>query len=208
MQTSDPGSKERDAKNNHGSCWHLQAAAFALLTGDHDALAVFRDRFKNHAHPSASRGRTAASRWNWLAPSPTVIRSSISMRLECSRTCLSTGTDNLWDFALPDGRGLATCFRFMAPFIANKQSWPYRHDVQYFDDFPCASRVCSLRVLLIGNSAYIDLWKRLDPDPQVPEVIRNHPIRQPVLWFTDGSKGESKILFADGISHLKSTALY
>jgi hypothetical protein len=24
----------------------------------------------------------------------------------------------------------------MAPFIANKQSWPYRHDVQYFDDLP------------------------------------------------------------------------
>ncbi len=34
MQTSDPGQKERDAKNNHGSCWLLQVAAFALLAGD------------------------------------------------------------------------------------------------------------------------------------------------------------------------------
>jgi len=25
-----------------------------------------------------------------------------------------------------------------------------------------------------------------DPDPTVPEVIRNHPIRQPVLWMQEG----------------------
>jgi len=29
---------------------------------------------------------------------------------------------------------------------------------------------------------YLDVWRRLDPDPKVPEVIRNMPIRQPLLW--------------------------
>ena len=29
---------------------------------------------------------------------------------------------------------------------------------------------------------YIELWKTLDPDPTVEEVIRNFPFRQPVLW--------------------------
>jgi len=26
------------------------------------------------------------------------------------------------------------------------------------------------------------LWERLDPDPTDPEVIRNFPVRQPLLW--------------------------
>jgi len=31
---------------------------------------------------------------------------------------------------------------------------------------------------------YLDLWRRLDPDPQQPETIRNHPVRQPLLWLS------------------------
>jgi hypothetical protein len=27
------------------------------------------------------------------------------------------------------------------------------------------------------------LWRRLDPDPTDQEIIRNHPIRQPLLWM-------------------------
>lgn len=183
MQTSDPGSKERDAKNNHGSCWHLQAAAFALLTGDHDALAVFRDRFKNSLIPAqvAADGSFPLE----LARTKPYGYSLFNLdALGMLAHVLSSGTDNLWDFALPDGRGLATCFRFMAPFIANKQSWSYRHDIQYFDDLPVRQPSLLFAGLAYGNSAYIDLWKGLDPNPQVPEVIRNHPIRQPVLWFT------------------------
>jgi hypothetical protein len=26
------------------------------------------------------------------------------------------------------------------------------------------------------------LWKRLDPDPTDKEIVRNYPIRQPLLW--------------------------
>jgi hypothetical protein len=29
----------------------------------------------------------------------------------------------------------------------------------------------------------VDLWRRLDPDPTDEEVVRNYPIRQPVLWL-------------------------
>jgi hypothetical protein len=183
MQTSEPGGKERDAKNNHGSCWLLQAAEFALLAGKNDALPEFRDRFKT-------------------VLIPTQVVTDGSFPLELARTkpygyslfnldalgmlaqVLSTGADNLWEFALPDGRGLAPCFRFMMPFIANKQLWPYRHDVQCWNDLPVRQPSLLLAGLAYRNSHYLDLWKRLDPDPRVPEVIRNHPIRQPVLWIS------------------------
>lgn len=183
MQTSEPGRKERDAKNNHGSCWLLQAAEFALLTGDDGVLRDSRDRFKNTIIP-------------------TQIAVDGSFPLELARTkpygyslfnldalgmlahVLSTASDSLWDFTLSDGRGLARCFRFMAPFIANKYSWSYRHDVQYFDDLPVRQPSLLFASLAYRKSEYADLWKRLDPDPQVPEVIRNHSVRQPLLWLS------------------------
>lgn len=183
MRTSEPGRKERDAKNNHGSCWLLQAAEFALLTGDGSVMRESRDRFKGTIIP-------------------TQIATDGSFPLELARTkpygyslfnldalgmlahVLSTGSDNLWEYALADGRGLAACFRFMAPYIANKQSWPYRHDVQYFDDLPVRQPSLLFAGLAYRKSEYLDLWKRLDPDPQVPEVIRNHPVRQPLLWLS------------------------
>ena len=183
MQSSTPGEKERDAKNNHGSCWLLQAAAFASLTGDDAVIGDCRNRFKSTIVPTQ------------VAPDG-------SFPLELARTkpygyslfnldalgmlahILSNGSDNLWDFTLSDGRGLTRCFRFMIPFIANKNAWPYRHDVQYFDDLPVRQPSLLFAGMAYRNQEYIDLWRRLDPDPTVPEVIRNHPIRQPVLWLT------------------------
>ncbi|MGA8740762.1 MAG: alginate lyase family protein [Terracidiphilus sp.] len=182
MQASEPGRKERDAKNNHSSCWLLQASEFALLTGDEGVLRDSRDRFRSTTIPAQ-------------------IAADGSFPLELARTkpygyslfnldalgmlahVLSTGSDNLWEYALADGRGIAACFRFMAPYIANKQSWPYRHDVQYFDDLPVRQPSLLFAGLAYRKSKYLDLWKRLDPDPQVPEVIRNHPVRQPLLWL-------------------------
>jgi hypothetical protein len=35
----------------------------------------------------------------------------------------------------------------------------------------------------LDKPEYIALWKKLDADPAVKEVLRNLPVRQPVLWF-------------------------
>ena len=183
MQTSVPGQKERDAKNNHGSCWLLQAAEFAMLTGNAGVVRESCDRLKS----------------TLLA---TQIAPDGGFPLELARTkpygyslfnldvlgmlahVLSKTSDNLWEYSLPDGRGLAVCFRFITPFIANKQAWPYRHDVQYFDDLPVRQPSLLFAGLAYRSREYLDLWNQLDPDPQVPEVIRNHPIRQPLLWLS------------------------
>jgi hypothetical protein len=36
--------------------------------------------------------------------------------------------------------------------------------------------------LAYGNQEYLALWRRLPADSNVEEVIRNFPVRQPVLW--------------------------
>jgi hypothetical protein len=72
---------------------------------------------------------------------------------------------------------------FYAPFIANKKTWPYAHDVEYFDDLPVRQPSLLFAGLAYQQPAWIGLWKTLNPDPTVPEIIRNFPIRQPVLWI-------------------------
>src|SRR5262249_6898766 len=52
MTTSKNGLEEREAKNNHGTCWVMQVAAFAHLTGNKKLLDYCRDRFKTVIVPN------------------------------------------------------------------------------------------------------------------------------------------------------------
>jgi hypothetical protein len=183
MHTSKNGQEERDAKNNHGSCWVMQAAEFARLTSNAEMTAWCSERFKSTLIPDQ------------VAPDG-------SLPLELARTkpysyclfdldvlsticqTLSTGSESLWNFTTPDGRGMRKVVGFMYPFIANKSSWPFKHDVEHFDDFPVRQPSLLFAGIAYGQADYIALWKRLNPDPVVPEVIRNFPVRQPLLWMS------------------------
>ena len=72
---------------------------------------------------------------------------------------------------------------FMYSFIADKKKWPYPPDVMYFKEWPVRQPSLLFAGLALGKPEYIALWRNLDPDPTVEEIIRNVPIRQPVLWI-------------------------
>lgn len=181
MTTSKNGTEERDAKNNHGSCWALQAAEFARLAGDAAVREFVRGRFRTHLVPLqiAPDGRQP------LELARTKPYSYALFNLEALATLAHIASDNgdLWHFETPDGRSLAKALAYMVPFVADKKSWPLKPDVEHFDDLPV--REISL---LFGGEAldrpdYVTLWSTLNPDPQSDEIIRNFPIRQPLLWF-------------------------
>ena len=46
MTTSKNGLEERDTKNNHATCWGMQVAAFARLTGDREQMENVRNRYR------------------------------------------------------------------------------------------------------------------------------------------------------------------
>ncbi len=94
MTTHPYGIAERDAKNNHGTCWVTQVAAFCELTGNAELTAYCRNRFKTVLIPN-QEAPTAASRRNCGAPSPTAIRSSIWMPWR-SDADADHPADNLW----------------------------------------------------------------------------------------------------------------
>jgi hypothetical protein len=182
MQTSKNGQEERDAKNNHGSCWVTQAAEFARFTQNEKTMTWCRDRFKTTLIPD----QVAPDGSLPLELARTKPYSYCLFDLDVMSTIcqtLSTEKDSLWNFATPDGRGMRKIIAFMFPFIKNKNTWPFKHDVEHFDDFPNRQPALLFAGLAYGQNDYIALWKTLNPDPVVPEVVRNFPIRQPLLWM-------------------------
>lgn len=181
MMTHAYGIAERDATNNHGTCWVMQVAAFAHLTGDAKTLAYANNRFKTVLLPNQEAadgsfpqemGRTKPYGYSLF-------------NLEAFSTIaqiLSTKNDNLWTFELSDGRGLRKAVAFMAPFIRDKTKWPQKPDVMYYDEWPMRQSSLLFAGLAFNEAGYIDLWKTLPADSSVDEVIRNFFIRQPVLW--------------------------
>jgi Alginate lyase len=181
LTTSKNGNDEREAKNNHGTCWVMQVAAFAELVGNRELIDNCRNRFKTVLVP------------NQIAPNgsfPEELRRTKPygyslFNLDAMATIcelLSTQSDNLWTFTTPDGRGIAKAMAYMYPYIKDKKSWPLKPDVMYDAEWPMRHNSLLFAGRALGRPEYIELWKKLPPDSGVDEVIRNFFIRQPVLW--------------------------
>jgi hypothetical protein len=182
MTTSKNGIEERDAKNNHGSCWVLQVAAFSRLIEDKEKMRYCAERFKTKLIPEqvAPDGSLPLEQARTKPYSYSLFDMDILSDI-CQT--LSPEVENLWAFETPDGRGMSKVIGYMAPFIADKRKWPLKPDVEYFNDLPVRHPS-----LLFGGIAYkqpewIALWKSLNPEPTVTEIVRNFPVRQPVLWI-------------------------
>ena len=162
--TTDPnGIEEREAKNNHGTCWVMQVAAFARLTGNDELLAFCRSRFKTVLVP----GQVAADGSFPLETARTKPYGYSLFNLEAMATAaqiLSTKQDDLWRFELPDGRGLRRAVAWMAPFIRDRKTWPFPPDVMYDDQWPMRQASLLFAGLAYGEPGYLDLWKTLPAD--------------------------------------------
>ncbi len=181
MNTNEYGHAERDAKNNHGTCWTTQVAEFARYTRNSELMALCRDRFKTlHVPGQMATDGSFPLELRRTKPYGYSLFNLEAMSAICQ--ILSTPQDNLWKFELPDGRGMRKAMEFMVPFIADRKKWPHPPDVMYFEEWPVRQSSLLFAGLALNKPDYIALWRRLNPDPTVEETIRNYPIRQPVLW--------------------------
>jgi hypothetical protein len=181
MTTDKYGIDERDAKNNHGTCWVMQVAAFAHLTGDEELLRYCRERYRTVLLPNqmAADG-SFPEELRRTKPYGYSLFNLEAMATVCE--ILSTAGDDLWSFELSDGRGMKRAMAYMAPYISDKKSWKRPPDVMYDKEWPMRQSSLLFAGLRFGNRDYLDLWKSLKADSMVEEVVRNFFIRQPVLW--------------------------
>ena len=178
MTTSKNGIEERDAKNNHGTCWVMQVAAFARYAGNGGDHRVLRESLQDEVSFQSGGAR-------WQLPAELARTKPYGYSL-FNLEAMSTLSQilNLWDFTLPDGRGMAKALAYMYPFIEDKTKWPLKPDVMYFDQWPVRQESLLFGGLAYRKPEYLALWRKLKSDPTVEETIRNYPIRQPVLWLT------------------------
>jgi Alginate lyase len=182
LTTDQFGLDERNNGNNHSVSYALQVAEFARLVGDEREEGVMRAFFKDtllrqQMAPDGSFPRE-------LARTKPYGYSLFELDLMAMMAeVLSTPNECLWTYATPDGRGMRTAMAYMYPYIADKGRWSKPPDVMYFDQWPVRQPALLFAGLAFHERRYIDLWKTLDAEPTVDEVIRNYPIRQPLLWI-------------------------
>lgn len=182
LNTSKNGLDEKAAKNNHGTCWVMQVACFARFTRNRAVLDSCNRRLKT-------------------VLLPTQMAADGSLPLELKRTkpygysifcldafatlcqILSNPGDNLWEYQMPDGRSVKKGIAYLYPYLADKGKWPFAHDVMYWDNWPVAQPSLLFGAIAYRRADWLKSWQNMDHDPKVEEVIRNLPVRHPLIWF-------------------------
>ncbi|GAB3262187.1 hypothetical protein GCM10027347_27690 [Larkinella harenae] len=182
LTTHPYGKDEMNAKNNHGTCWVMQVAAFARLTRNDSLLTFCQNRYKTVLLPDqmAADG-SFPQELRRTKPYGYSLFNLDAMTMICQ--ILSTPTANLWTYQTGDGRGIQKGIAYLYRFVQDKTSWPLKPDVMYWNDWPVAHPFLVFGAVAFGQADWLQTWKQLEHNPQVEEVLRNLPIRNPLIWL-------------------------
>ena len=182
MTTHEYGISEMNWKNNHGTCWAATASSMAILTGNEEVKKLCVDRFKNILLP------------NQMAKDG-------SFPLELKRTkpygyslfnidaffnlakILHTVEDNLFEYETKDGKSIKKGLEFIYPYIKEKSKWPYEKDIFIWEEWPVCHPALLFGALAYRNLNYLESYLKLPKYPSHSEVIRNLPVRHPLIWI-------------------------
>ncbi len=182
LNTSKNGIDEKNAKNNHSVCWAMQVASFAKLCGDQVMLDTCRSLYKNVFLPN-QMGLDGSFPLELARTKPYgySIFNLDAMATLCQ--IVSTPEDNLWKYETADGKSIKKGIRYLYPFIADKSKWSGKQDIMYWNDWPVAQPFLIFGANTYSVKEWFDTWKQLDHQPTIAEVIRNVPIRHPLIWL-------------------------
>lgn len=182
LTTHPYGIDEMNAENNHGTCWTMQVASFAKLTGNEKLLDFCRERYREVLLPNQmDQDGSFPRELKRTKPYGYSLFNLDAMVMLCQ--ILSTPTVDLWRFQLADGRSIKKGMVFMFPYIADKSRWTFGEDVMYWENWPIAQPALLFCANAYQEKEWLDVWIKLDHRPQVEEVIRNVPVRNPIIWF-------------------------
>ncbi len=180
------GIDEMNSLNNHGTCWTMQVAGFARFTQNDSLLDVCRQRYKTlHLPGQMALDGSFPKELARTKPYGYSLFNLDAMVMLCQ--LLSDKQNNLWAFALEDNRTIRKGIGFLYPFVADKKKWTFKQDVMYWDNWPVAHPFLIFGAIALNDQGLFNTWKSLDHAPTEDEVIRNLPIRNPLIWF-DGSE--------------------
>jgi hypothetical protein len=186
MNTHPYGTKERDAENNHGTCWVMQAAEFARYVATRrsprTAASATRSAAAETDGPDGSfpRELRRTKPYGYSLFNLDVMTTSCQIlstpRTICGRSSCPT--------AAASRRGWSSCTRSSSTRASGRTSQTSCTGTN--GRFRHASLL--LAGLALEKPEYVALWKKLPAELKVDEVIRNVPVRQPLLWVNPARK--------------------
>ena len=182
LTTHPYGKAEMNWKNNHATCWAMQVASFARLTEDEELLDFCRKRYKEVLLP-----RQMAEDGSFpLELERTKPYGYSLFNLDAMTTLvhlLSDEKHDLWRYQTSSGKSIKKGIAFMYPYVIHKASWPFEPDVMYWEQWPVAHPFLLLGAERFHRKDWFAAWKKLEHAPQLQEVIRNLPLRHPIIWL-------------------------
>ena len=182
LTTHPYGIEEMNWDNNHSTAWTMQVASFARLTGNEELLSFCRNRYKEV-----------------LLPNQMATNGSFPLELERTKPygyslfnldvmtavvhILSDDQHDLWSYTTPEGKSIRKGIEFLFPFVKNKKDWPYEEDVMYWDNWPIAHPFLLFGAKEFQEKDWFQVWEELEHQPEEEEVVRNFPIRNPIIWL-------------------------
>lgn len=182
LTTHKYGNDEMNAENNHGTCWVMQAAAFARLTQNDEVLGFCRERYKSVLLPGQMAPDGSFPREiSRTKPYGYSLFNLDAMTMVC--LILSDKKNDLWSYSTADGKSIRKGIEYLFPYVADKNLWPHKQDVMYWDQWPVAHPFLVFGAARFNNPEWFETWRSLQHFPQVEEVIRNLPVRNPLIWL-------------------------
>ncbi|TCC89416.1 alginate lyase [Pedobacter frigiditerrae] len=182
LTTHQYGKDEMNAKNNHGTCWVMQVACFAKFTGNKELLNFCIDRYKTVLLPQQmEKDGSLPLELKRTKPFGYSLFNLDAFATICQ--LLSTRQDNLWTYKTKDGVGIKKGVAFLYPFIADKTRWPYAKDAMHWESWPVAQPSILFSAIAYQNKEWFNTWQKAEHSPKNEEVIRNLPVRHPLIWI-------------------------
>ncbi|HLP73207.1 MAG TPA: alginate lyase family protein [Bacteroidales bacterium] len=173
---------EMNARNNHATCWVMQVASFARLTRNNEVLEFCRARYRDVLLPGQmANDGSFPEELKRTKPYGYSLFNLDAMTMVC--LILTDSEHDMINFTTPDGKCLRKGIEFLYPFVAKKSDWSYPADVMYFGEWPVAHPFLLFGALSFGEKKWFETWKSLEHFPEVEEVIRNLPVRNPLIWM-------------------------
>ncbi len=173
LSTHPYGVEEMNWKNNHGTWWHAQAAAFASLLKDEKTMKFCAERFREILLPNQMAENGSFP----LELERTKPYSYSMFNLDGMATVawiLSDSSSNLWQFSLPDGRGMKKGVEFIIPFTRTGRNGPMPKMCPTGKSNPAGGHLCflphSLTTARIGLP-YGNPWMPISPAMKPDEIF-------------------------------------
>ena len=181
MNSHEYGLKEKLHPNNHGVCWSLQAAAFADLVGDQKMLQWVRQQFRT-TYLGGMMDEKGGFPAELKRTKPYGYSLFILDAMAGIAQIASNQSENLWKFSTPNGRSMKLGMSFIFPFVQDKGKWPWKPDVMYWEEWPVRHPSLLFAGIRLEKEDYLQAWQKFEADPITFEILRNLPLRHPLLW--------------------------